>query len=88
MLIYYLAARRPRRKHVDKAHQIQHRLNFNNSREGRSVRVLLFQPDEYNGGQGSQVCGLFSRVGSPPRRIVNAYYSFNVHGIIYISEDG
>ncbi|KAG6378512.1 COPII-coated vesicle protein [Boletus reticuloceps] len=29
----------------------------------------------------------FSGVGSPPRRIINAYYSFNVHGIIYISED-
>lgn len=88
VLICSFAAHRSGRKRVDKAPQTKHRLNLNNGRQGRPVRVLLFQPDEHDGGQGSQVCALLSRLDIPPARIVNAYYSFNVHGIIYISEDG
>ena len=48
-----LAAYRPRGKLIDEAHETQHRHNLDNCRQGRSIRVLLFKPDEYGGGQGS-----------------------------------
>lgn len=58
MPITSIAAHRSRGGRVDKARQTQHRLNLNNGGQGRPVRVLLFQSDEHDGGQGSQVCAL------------------------------
>ena len=61
-----------------------HRVNNRNKR--RTARILLLQPDELNSGQDCQVC---SHVHYTRTNVIHAdRRSFNVHGVIYVDEDG
>ena len=61
-----------------------HRIH--NRHKRRTTRILLLKPDELNSGQDRQVCSLRTLRGR--MLLTRIGYSFNVHGVIYVDEDG
>ena len=59
---------------------------INNRHKRRTARILLLQPDELNSGQDCQVC---LHLHYTRTNVIHANrHSFNVHGVIYVDEDG